>query len=96
MFSEAESIGPNGTKAHGPNAVVSMLHHYFEVHSMHEESCHLHADNNYCVGQNKNRLPDVESSYWKEQYNYTIFHACGPHPLHGRRKFLAYQACLSP
>ena len=29
------------------------MHHYLELHSLHEESCHLHADN--CVGQNKNR-----------------------------------------
>ena len=53
MFSEDQSIGTNGSKAHGPNAVISMLHHYFEVHSAHEDTCHLHADN--CVGQNKNR-----------------------------------------
>lgn len=53
LFSESESIGPNGSKAHGPNAVISMIHHYLELHSLHEESCHLHADN--CVGQNKNR-----------------------------------------
>ena len=54
LFDESQSIGPNGTKAHGPNAVISMLHHYFEVHALHESSCHLHADN--CVGQNKNRF----------------------------------------
>lgn len=53
LFSEAQSIGTNGTKAHGPNNVISMLHHYFEIHSAHEDECHLHADN--CVGQNKNR-----------------------------------------
>ena len=53
MFSESESIGPNGAKAHGANAVISMLHHYFEKHSRREETLHLHADN--CVGQNKNR-----------------------------------------
>ena len=45
LFSESESIGPNGSKAHGPNAVISMLHHYFHVHSLQEASCHLHADN---------------------------------------------------
>lgn len=53
LFSESESIGRNGSKAHCPNAVISMLHHYLETHSLHEVSCHLHADN--CVGQNKNR-----------------------------------------
>lgn len=53
MFSESQSIGTNGTKAHGANAVISMLHHYLEIHSAHEDNCHFHADN--CVGQNKNR-----------------------------------------
>ena len=43
----------NGSNAHGANAVVSMLHHYFQCHSGGEPECHLHADN--CVGQNKNR-----------------------------------------
>ena len=51
MFSESQSIGANGLKAHGANSVISMLHH-FEIHSAHEDKCHLHADN--CVGQNKN------------------------------------------
>ena len=53
LFSESETIGPNGSKAHGPNSVISMLHHYLEMHSSHEKECHLHADN--CVAQNKNR-----------------------------------------
>ena len=53
ICSASQSIGPNGSKAHGPNAVISMVHHYLELHSLHEESCHLHADN--CVGQNKDR-----------------------------------------
>ena len=45
-------IGVNGTKTHGPNAVISMLDHYFTNHSLQERDCHLHCDN--CVGQNKN------------------------------------------
>ena len=44
LFSESQSIGTNGTKAHGPNSVISMLHHYFSTHSSHQESCQLHAD----------------------------------------------------
>ena len=35
----------------GANAVVSMLHYFFEQYSLGEEHVHLHADN--CVGQNK-------------------------------------------
>ena len=53
LFDESQSIGINGGNAHGPNAVVSMLHHYFQSHSGCEPKCHLHADN--CVAQNKNR-----------------------------------------
>ena len=52
LFNEAESIGCDGRLAHGPNAVISMLHHYLEKRSK-EPSLMFHADN--CVGQNKNR-----------------------------------------
>lgn len=38
----------------GANAIISMLHHFFEVHGFGERRVHLHADN--CVGQNKNRF----------------------------------------
>ncbi len=53
MFDESQTIGSNGTNSHGSNSVVSMLHHFLEIHSGHEPELHLHADN--CVGQNKNR-----------------------------------------
>ena len=36
----------------GSNIIVSMLHHFFQVHGLGETNVHLHADN--CVGQNKN------------------------------------------
>ena len=52
IFDESQSIGMRA-KAHGPNAVISMLHHFLDVHSLSEAVCHLHADN--CVGQNKNQ-----------------------------------------
>jgi len=35
----------------GANAIVSMLHHYLDVHGLGERRVHLHADN--CGGQNK-------------------------------------------
>ena len=38
----------------GANAIISMLHHFFDVHGFGERHVHLHADN--CVGQNKNRF----------------------------------------
>ena len=49
---EAETIGPNGTKVHGANTVVSLLHDFFRQHGYGEVECVLHADN--CAGQNKN------------------------------------------
>lgn len=54
LIDESETIGQNGSKSHGPNSVISMLHHYFSNHSLKESICHCHADN--CVGQNKNRF----------------------------------------
>ena len=36
----------------GSNTIVSLLHHFFQVHGLGEREVHLHADN--CVGQNKN------------------------------------------
>ena len=53
LFDEKETIGVNGSKSHGPNSVISMLHHYLQVHGKQERICHFHADN--CVGQNKNK-----------------------------------------
>ena len=39
-------------KGHGPNNVISMLHHYLES-TVNSPTLHLHCDN--CVGQNKNK-----------------------------------------
>jgi hypothetical protein len=36
----------------GANTIVSLLHHFLQVHGLGESEVHLHADN--CVGQNKN------------------------------------------
>ena len=52
LFSEKQCIGEDGKKAHGPNAVISMLHHYFANNPV-SPTLHLHADN--CTGQNKNK-----------------------------------------
>ena len=57
LINEDQSIGRNGTKTHGPNSVISMLHHYFTEHGLQEKECHLHCDN--CVGQNKNKMSDI-------------------------------------
>ena len=54
LYDESQCIGVSGTKAHGPNSVISMLHHYLDANSLCESAVHFHADN--CVGQNKNRF----------------------------------------
>lgn len=36
LFNEKENIGTNGSKAHNPNSVISMIHHYLEKHSKKE------------------------------------------------------------
>ena len=53
LIGKHDSIGENGSKTHGPNTVISCLHHYFEEHGIGERVSFLHADN--CAGQNKNR-----------------------------------------
>ena len=46
LIDEASNTGE------GSNTIVSLLHHFFQVHGPGEREVHLHADN--CVGQNKN------------------------------------------
>ena len=53
LIDEHETIGKDGSKAHGPNAVVSMLHHHLAKHTSTSTALGLHADN--CCGQNKNK-----------------------------------------
>jgi len=53
LFHEGQSIGQDGAKAHGPNAVISMLDHYIATNCSGQRNFSLHADN--CVGQNKNK-----------------------------------------
>ncbi|CAG2211264.1 unnamed protein product [Mytilus edulis] len=51
LIDEQQTIGENGSRTHGPNAVLSMLHHYLHGNTYGEKACHFHADNS--VGQNK-------------------------------------------
>jgi hypothetical protein len=37
--------GADGSLAHGPNSVISMMHHAFETYGLGEIDCSLHADN---------------------------------------------------
>ena len=50
LYTEAQCIGPDNTKSHGPNNVISLLYHYLESQN-HARTLHFHCDN--CVGQNK-------------------------------------------
>ena len=53
LVDEACTIGENGSPSHGANSVISMLHHFFNQHSLGKTKLILHADN--CRGQNKNK-----------------------------------------
>ncbi|XP_056002594.1 uncharacterized protein LOC130049247 isoform X2 [Ostrea edulis] len=53
LIDEDQTIGRDGKNAHGPNTVISILHHHFQNYSMGEKCAVLHCDN--CPGQNKNR-----------------------------------------
>ena len=53
LVDEHQTIGKDASKAHGPNAVVSMLHHHLETFVKKSSVLGLHADN--CCGQNKNK-----------------------------------------
>lgn len=53
LFDEHQTIGPDGKKSHGPNCVISMLHHYLGGWSKDIPHLVLHADN--CCAQNKNK-----------------------------------------
>ena len=52
LVDENETIGIDGSECHGPNAVITMLHHHVEKHCKPSPHLGLHADN--CAGQNKN------------------------------------------
>ena len=37
LIDESQTIGQNAKQAHGPNSVISMLHHYFAKHALKEK-----------------------------------------------------------
>ena len=53
LVDEHQIIGKDASKAHGPNTVVSMLHHHLENFVKKSSVLGLHADN--CWGRNKNK-----------------------------------------
>ena len=45
LIDEDQTIGKDGKNAHGPNTVISILHHHFKNHGMGEKCAVLHCDN---------------------------------------------------
>ena len=62
MFNEGHCIGEDCKKAHGPNAVISIVDHYLDTTSGVADVLHMHADN--CVGQNKNKTTIAYLVWW--------------------------------
>ena len=52
LIDESETIGPDGTATHGPNAVISMIDWALQTYSSGETTCKIHADN--CPGMYMN------------------------------------------
>ena len=53
LLDEDSTIGKDGTRCHGPNSIISLLHRYLEEKSYGEKYAVFHADN--AAGQNKNK-----------------------------------------
>ena len=48
LIDEADTIGPDGSLVHGPNAVISMVDCALESHNQNDVNCTIHVDN--CAG----------------------------------------------
>ena len=72
----------------GSNAIVSMLHHFFEHHGLGEKTVRLHADN--CGGQNKNSIM-VQYLLWRVMTglhtDYLVVHGSWTHEVQSRLVF---------
>ncbi|XP_052797705.1 uncharacterized protein LOC128229867 [Mya arenaria] len=53
LIDENETLGKDGSKSHGPDAVISMIDWALQNYGGQSTSCSIHADN--CPGQNKNK-----------------------------------------
>ena len=78
------------------NTIVSMLHHFFEEHSLGESIVHLHADN--CVGQNKNNvtLPDLAGDGRAPHPNHPVLPHSWAHEVLSRLVLRSSEAAVSP
>lgn len=50
LIDENNTIGTEGSQSHGPNTVISMLHHAFQHYGFGKMACHIHCDN--CAASN--------------------------------------------
>lgn len=48
LVDEDQTIGKDGTSTHGPNTVITLLHHALQSYGFGEMSCKMHCDN--CAG----------------------------------------------
>ncbi|XP_060568543.1 uncharacterized protein LOC132727145 isoform X2 [Ruditapes philippinarum] len=53
LIDENETVGEDGSKTHGPDAVISMVDWALQEHCVRARKFSIHADN--CPGQNKNK-----------------------------------------
>ena len=80
LVDEACTIVENGLQSRSSNSVISMLHHFFDQHSLGETEVKLHADN--CRGQKKDViccLSLLAVYCWIAQGDYLHLHACWTH-----------------
>ncbi|XP_052274560.1 uncharacterized protein LOC127874348 [Dreissena polymorpha] len=54
LVDEDKTIGQDGSQAHGPDSVISMLDWVMSNYETENDVCSIHADN--CPGQNKNKF----------------------------------------
>ncbi|XP_052265542.1 uncharacterized protein LOC127868025 isoform X2 [Dreissena polymorpha] len=54
LVDEDQTIGQDGSQAHGPDSVISMLDWVMANYETENDVCSIHADN--CTGQNKNKF----------------------------------------
>ena len=82
LVGEHQTIGENGSGSHGPNTVISLLHHYLEHYSMHEEMF-LHAVQLRRPEEEQNYagVSPVENPNWETQQDHSVIHDCWAHQV---------------
>ena len=81
----------------GSNAIVSMLHHFFQEHGL-GETC-APTCRQLCWAKQKQynvALPHLASDGWSPQENISVVSYCWPHQVRSRLVFRAPEATFSP